>query len=137
MSSHVDGADRGSLAFAARHEFEEVDRQVEQVKVLGDERSGVAPSEILFITIEERPTLLRETYELALEGYEDFATAQPVTITLDEWLDECQHLGQGPARGLTPQTRCASLFEGRTTARRGTWLQPRRARRRQPRQRLC
>ncbi len=36
-SAHVDGTDAGSLAFAAHHEFDEVHRQVEQVKTLGDE----------------------------------------------------------------------------------------------------
>ena len=40
MSSHVDGADPGSLAFALRHGFEEVDRQVEQVKVIGSRGGG-------------------------------------------------------------------------------------------------
>ena len=40
-SAHVDGRDEGSLAFARRHGFEEVDRQVEQVRALGG-RAGRA-----------------------------------------------------------------------------------------------
>ena len=42
VSAHVDGDDPGSLAFARRHGFEEVDRQVEQVKTLGVRASPVA-----------------------------------------------------------------------------------------------
>ena len=87
-SAFVDGHDAGSLAFANRHGFEEVDRQVEQVKTLGRETGGPAPDGVRFVTIAERPELLREVYELALEGYADFATAQPVSVTLDEWLEE-------------------------------------------------
>ena len=87
MSSHVDGADPGSLAFAVRHGFEEVDRQVEQVKVIGEEPVGLPPAGIAFTTLAERPELLRLSYELAVEGYADMATYAPVTITLDDWLD--------------------------------------------------
>ena len=87
-SAFVDVRDDGSLAFATTHGFEEVDRQVEQVKTVGDERPGPTPDGVRLVTIEARPELLREAYELALEGYADMATAQPVTITLDEWLDE-------------------------------------------------
>lgn len=87
-SGSVDGYDDGSLAFASHHGFEEVDRQVEQVKLVGDERRPIAPHGVRFVSIAERPELLRETFGLALEGFADFATAHPVTITLDEWLDE-------------------------------------------------
>jgi mycothiol synthase len=87
-SASVDGHDVGSLAFARHHGFEEIDRQVEQVKLVGDERPPTAPEGVHFVTIAERPELLRETFALALEGFADFATAYPVTITLDEWLEE-------------------------------------------------
>jgi L-amino acid N-acyltransferase YncA len=87
MSSHLDGADAGSLAFALRHGFEEVDRQVEQVKLIGSESAGVPPDGITFTTLADRPELLRQSYDLAVEGYADMATYAPVTITLDDWLD--------------------------------------------------
>lgn len=87
-SASVDGYDEGSLAFAGHHGFEEVDRQVEQVKRVGDERPPAVPDGVRFVTIAERPELLRESFGLALEGFADFATAYPVTITLDEWLEE-------------------------------------------------
>ena len=86
-SSHVDGADDGSLAFAARFGFEEVDRQVEQVRVVGAaEPAPVHPIGVSVTTLAERPDLLRESYPLATEGYEDMATFTPVSVTLEDWL---------------------------------------------------
>jgi mycothiol synthase len=85
-SSHVDGRDPGSLAFAERHGFAEVDRQVEQVKVVGDEAPAEIPPGIRFVTRAERPQLLEAAYELAVEGFADMATASRVTISLDDWL---------------------------------------------------
>jgi mycothiol synthase len=87
-SSHVDGHDAGSLAFARRHGFEEVDRQVEQVKVVGNEHPGASPDGVAFVTVAERPELLRATHDLAVEGYADMAVSMPVTISLDDWLAE-------------------------------------------------
>lgn len=88
VSSHVDGDDAGSLAFASRRGFQEVDRQVEQVKVVGAEPPGQAFDDVVFVTIAERPELLRETHDLAVEGYADMAVATPVTISLEDWLAE-------------------------------------------------
>ena len=86
-SSHVDGADEGSLAFARRHGFEEVDRQVEQVRTIGAaEAAGDPPAGIVLVTLAERPELLRGSYDLAAEGYADMATFVPVRITLEDWL---------------------------------------------------
>jgi L-amino acid N-acyltransferase YncA len=88
-SSHVDGADEGSLAFARRFGFEEVDRQVEQVLELDREWSAPeVPDGVRLVTIAERPELLREAYDLALVGYADMAVLKPVTVSLEEWLEE-------------------------------------------------
>jgi mycothiol synthase len=95
VSSHVDGNDGRSLAFARRHGFEEVDRQVEQVKTLAGERVGGTPDEVAFVTIEQRPELLREAYDLALDGYADMATTTPVTISLEDWLAEEASIPEG------------------------------------------
>jgi mycothiol synthase len=95
-SSHVDGTDAGSLAFAERHGFEEVDRQVEQVLTVGGARAAVEPPPgVRFVTIAERPELLREAYGLAVEGYADMATATAVTISLDDWLRDEATLPEG------------------------------------------
>lgn len=87
-SSHVDGDDAGSLAFARRHGFQEVDRQVEQVKMLADEPSAGVVDGLALTTIDERPELLRMAYDLAREGYADMATDTPVTISLEDWVAE-------------------------------------------------
>jgi mycothiol synthase len=86
--SHVEGNDAGSLTFAHRFGFEEVDRQVEQVRAIADESPAEPPEGVTFVTIAERPELLREAYPLGLEGWADMATAQPVTIPLDDWLTD-------------------------------------------------
>lgn len=87
-SSHVDGHDAGSLAFAERFGFVEVDRQVEQVKRVGDEPGAAPPAGVTFVSVAERPELLPEAYPLAVEGHADLATPYPVTIGLEEWLEE-------------------------------------------------
>ena len=96
VSSHVDGADEGSLAFARRFGFEESDRQVEQVLALdGDRPPPEVPEGVRLATIAERPELLREAYDLAVLGYADMAVRSPVTISLDEWLREEATLPEG------------------------------------------
>ena len=95
VSAHVDGNDPGSLAFARRHGFEEVDRQVEQVKTLGSEPASTPPDGVVFVTIAERPELLEAAYDLALEGYADLATDTPVTMSLEDWLAEEASLAAG------------------------------------------
>lgn len=86
-SAHVDGSDGGSLAFADRLGFEEVDRQVEQVLVVGDPGPARVPANgVVFATLAERPELLRESYPLATEGYADMAVYTAVTISLEDWL---------------------------------------------------
>ena len=94
-SAHVDGTDAESLAFAAHHEFDEVHRQVEQVKTLGDEPPPQPPDGIRFVTVAERPELLRAAYDLGVEGWADLATSMPVTISLDDWLREEATIPEG------------------------------------------
>jgi GNAT superfamily N-acetyltransferase len=86
-SAHVDGNDTGSLAFAERFGFAEVDRQVEQVLTLdGVPPAGRPPDGVRFVSVEERPELLREAYPLAEQGYADLATVDAVVVPLDDWL---------------------------------------------------
>jgi mycothiol synthase len=88
LTAYVDGSDEGSLAFARRFGFEEVDRQVEQVRELGDEAWPEVPDGIRLVTIAEQPELLRELYDLATEGYADLALTEPISIPLEEWLSD-------------------------------------------------
>jgi mycothiol synthase len=82
----ADVEDEGSRAFAERFGFREIDRQVEQVKALGDEPPPDLPDGIEVTTVAERPELLRETYELAREGLADMATVGLVDVALKDWL---------------------------------------------------
>jgi mycothiol synthase len=84
--AHVDGNDEGSLAFARRFGFEEADRQVEQVRSLGEEPRAEPPPGVTFVSVAERPELLREAYPLGVAGWADMATAEAVTISLEDWL---------------------------------------------------
>lgn len=93
--AHVDGNDAGSLAFARRFGFEETDRQVEQVRMLGDEPPAEPPPGVRFVSIAERPELLREAYSLGLQGWADMATTEPVTISLEDWLADEASLPEG------------------------------------------
>jgi mycothiol synthase len=99
-SSHVAGADAGSLAFARRFGFEEFDRQVEQVKLVRDEQEPRVPDGIELVTIAQRPELLAETYDLAVEGYADMATATSVTVSLEDWLADEATLPDGSFAAL-------------------------------------
>jgi mycothiol synthase len=93
--AHVDGNDDGSLAFARRFGFREFDRQVEQVRTLGDEPPAVPPPGVTFVTIAERTELLRDAYPLGVQGWADMATTEPVTISLDDWLADEATFAEG------------------------------------------
>jgi GNAT superfamily N-acetyltransferase len=58
------------------------------VKVLGDEPPPQLPPGIEVVTVAERPSLLEEAYPLACEGYADFATDVPASVSLEDWLRE-------------------------------------------------
>jgi mycothiol synthase len=91
----VDGRDEGAIAFASRFGFEEVGRQIEQVRLLGDEPPPDLPAALRLVSIAERPELLREAYDLGAQGYADMATDQPVTVSLDDWLRDEATLPEG------------------------------------------
>lgn len=88
--------DPGSRAFAERFGFQEVDRQVEQVRELGDEPDPMPlPDGVEVVTVAERPELLEAAYPLAREGWADFATVAPATIALEDWLRDEATLPEG------------------------------------------
>lgn len=79
--------DEGSLAFARRFGFEEVGRQVEQVRTVGaDESPPSVPHGIEIVSLAARPELHARTYhELALAAFDDIPTPRKIQITLDDW----------------------------------------------------
>lgn len=100
LAEHVEGLgfpdlgvgvdDEGSLAFARHFGFEEVGRQVEQVRAIAaDEAWPAVPDGIALISLAERPELLARLYhELALEAFEDMPTPRKVQITQEQWESE-------------------------------------------------
>jgi GNAT superfamily N-acetyltransferase len=81
--------DAGSLAFAERFGFREVDRQVEQVRQVGDERPPVVSDGIELVSLAERPELFERVYhELAREALEDLAVDRPLDVSLEDWTRE-------------------------------------------------
>jgi len=83
--------DPGSLAFAERFGFREVDRDVEQVRAVGDEPWPEPPPGIEVVSLAERPELFERAYhELALEAFGDFALDRPIEILAEDWRREWQ-----------------------------------------------
>ena len=78
--------DEGSLAFAERFGFREVDRQVEQVREIGDEPTPELPAGIRVVTVGERPDLWPAAYDpFALEAMADMATFRPIVVSREQW----------------------------------------------------
>lgn len=78
--------DPGSVRFAERHGFREADRQVEQVRTIGDEPPPDIPAGVEIVTVTARPELWRTAYgAVATEAFTDFATVSPVEVTLEQW----------------------------------------------------
>jgi GNAT superfamily N-acetyltransferase len=81
---HAD--DEGSRAFAERHGFTEVDRQVEQVRAIGAEPLPPPRTDVEVVTVADRPDLWDLAYErLASQAFDDMALFAPMQASLDEW----------------------------------------------------
>jgi mycothiol synthase len=84
VSSNVD--DPGSVQFAERYGFREVDRQVEQVRVIGDEPAPRVPDGVEIVTVSQRPELWRAAYQaVGVQAFQDMATIAPLDISLEQW----------------------------------------------------
>jgi GNAT superfamily N-acetyltransferase len=78
--------DPGSLAFAERFGFREVDRQVEQVRSVGTEPPAGPPEGVELVSVAERPELWRPVYEsVGAQAFEDMALDQPLDVPLEQW----------------------------------------------------
>ena len=78
--------DPDSLPFAERFGFREVDRDVEQVRTIGDESWPEIPLDLEVVSLAERPDLFPRVYrELAREAFQDFALDRPLEVTLEDW----------------------------------------------------
>ena len=78
--------DAGSLAFAERFGFREVDRQLEQTRTIGKEPEPARPDGIRVVTVAERPEIWAQAYEpFAVGAIADMATHLPVVVTREQW----------------------------------------------------
>jgi mycothiol synthase len=85
LTASVD--DEGSLAFAQRFGFVEVDREIEQVRFIGIEHSPTAlPDGVVVVTLSERPELWAACYDrFGKEALADFALFSPLEISAEQW----------------------------------------------------
>ena len=78
--------DPGSLAFSERFGAVEVDRQIEQVREVGDEPEPVVPEWLEIVSVADRPELWTAAYDpLALQAFADMATYRPIVVTREQW----------------------------------------------------
>ena len=79
--------DAGSLAFAERFGFHEVDRQVEQVRVVrSDEEPPRPPDGVELVSLAERPDLSEAVYaQVAVEALADIPVSPPLEVSLEDW----------------------------------------------------
>jgi RimJ/RimL family protein N-acetyltransferase len=79
--------DPGSLAFAEHFGFVEVDRQVEQVRTIGDEQppSG-PPAGVEVVDLAEQPDLWPASFDtFGTEVLADFAVFEPLQVSAEQW----------------------------------------------------
>ena len=106
--------DDGSLAFAERFGFREVDRDVEQVRTIGDEAWPAAPEGIELVPVAARPELFARIYhELAREALQDLALDRPIQISLEDWEREWLSWPEGSFVALAGEeiVGCAGLLK--------------------------
>jgi mycothiol synthase len=79
--------DPDSLAFAERFGFVEVDRQVEQVRALGEEQPPTAlPEGVEVVTLDERPELWAACFDtFGRQVLADFALYEPLDVSAEQW----------------------------------------------------
>ncbi|MFZ2014639.1 MAG: GNAT family N-acetyltransferase [Nocardioides sp.] len=79
--------DPGSLAFATHFGFGEVDRQVEQLRAVGDEPPpGALPAGVEVLTLDREPELWAASYEtFGRQVLADFAVHQPLEVSAEQW----------------------------------------------------
>lgn len=77
--------DPGSLVFALRFGFAEVDRQVEQIRKIGTEPEPVVPPGVNIVSVAERPDLWEQAYHRVYETFADMALTSTLQVSLEQW----------------------------------------------------
>lgn len=101
----VDAESAAGLAFARRYGLEEVGREVESRRVVGDEPWPDPLPGITVVSIAERPDLLEAAWDaVGREGFADIPAPSPITMTLDLWRQE---------EAAVPEASFVALEDGR------------------------
>jgi GNAT superfamily N-acetyltransferase len=97
--------DEGSFAFARQFGFRETGREVEQVRVVGNDEPPAEPMPgIELVSLADRPELASRTYdELAAEALADVPVEPPLEITAADWEREWL---------TSPETTVLALADG-------------------------
>lgn len=78
--------DEESRLFAERFGFQEANREVEQVRQIGDEPWPAPPTEYRIVSVAERPELWAAAYhQVALPTFPDMDHPVAIKVSADEW----------------------------------------------------
>ncbi|TCC23052.1 GNAT family N-acetyltransferase [Kribbella speibonae] len=81
--------DEESRLFAERFGFKEANREVEQVRQIGDEPWPAPPTEYTILSVAERPELWAAAYhQVALPTFPDMDHPSALKVSADEWEKE-------------------------------------------------
>jgi len=87
VNAFVDAGDAASLAFVQSYGLQEVDYQLEQVRLVGDEPPATAPEGIELIALDgRREELLEAVWPVAEEGYADMPLPGAVSYPFATWM---------------------------------------------------
>jgi mycothiol synthase len=87
VNAFVDAEDEAALAFVRSYGLEEVDYQLEQVRVIGDEPPAAGPDGIEIVSLEaRREELLEAVWPVAQEGYADMPLPGAVSYPFATWM---------------------------------------------------
>jgi mycothiol synthase len=76
----------GAVAFAERFGFREVNREVEQVRTVGDEPWPRSPEGVEIVSVAERPELWTAVYEtVGSQAFQDLALDTPLDVSPEQW----------------------------------------------------
>jgi mycothiol synthase len=89
VNAFVYADDPGSIAFAERFGLIEVDYQLEQTRMVGDEPPPLVPDDVRLEVLDgRREELLHAVWPVALQGYADLPLPGEVNYRFEVWLRE-------------------------------------------------
>jgi mycothiol synthase len=87
VNAFVDADDEAALAFVRGYGLHEVDYQLEQVRIIGEERPALAPDGIEIVSLDgRRDELLESVWPVAEEGYADMPLPEAVAYPFATWM---------------------------------------------------